>query len=81
MSDVQGILTLLMGVHVTTRVLLLVDLESSYLCYQQINSAKSVDKDVKVLKSKLSDQEVAIKSLEAELVALESRGIFSSIYT
>lgn len=39
----------------------------------QINSAKSVDKDVKVLKSKLSDQEVAIKSLEAELVALESR--------
>ncbi|KAL0357154.1 UNVERIFIED_CONTAM: Kinetochore protein NUF2 [Sesamum calycinum] len=39
---------------------------------EQVNSAKSVDKDVKVLKSKLSDEGVLIKSLEAKLVELQS---------
>ncbi|KAI3445639.1 hypothetical protein Pfo_002304 [Paulownia fortunei] len=40
---------------------------------EQVNSAKSVDKDVKVLKSKLSDEGVLIKSLEAKLVELQSK--------
>ncbi|KAL0422286.1 UNVERIFIED_CONTAM: Kinetochore protein NUF2 [Sesamum latifolium] len=39
---------------------------------EQVNSAKSVDKDVKVLKSKLSDEGILIKSLEAKLVELQS---------
>lgn len=42
--------------------------------YQQVGSAKSVEKDVKVLKSKLSDEGVVIKSLEAKLVELQSKG-------
>ncbi|GFP99199.1 probable kinetochore protein nuf2 [Phtheirospermum japonicum] len=40
---------------------------------EQVNSAKTVDKDVKVLKSKLSDDSVLIKSLEAKLVELQSK--------
>ncbi|KAK6123978.1 hypothetical protein DH2020_042323 [Rehmannia glutinosa] len=40
---------------------------------EQVNSAKSVDKDVKVLKSKLSDEGVLIKSFEAKLVEMQSK--------
>ncbi|KAL7119542.1 hypothetical protein ACP275_02G069400 [Erythranthe tilingii] len=40
---------------------------------EQVNSAKSVDKDVKVLKSKLSDEGVLIKSHEAKLMELQSK--------
>lgn len=40
---------------------------------EQLSSAKSVEKDVKVLKSKLSDEDVLIKSLEAKLVELQSK--------
>ncbi|KAL8520958.1 hypothetical protein ACS0TY_011488 [Phlomoides rotata] len=40
---------------------------------EQATSAKSVDKDVKVLKSKMSDEEVMIKSHEAKLVELQSK--------
>ncbi|KAK6136501.1 hypothetical protein DH2020_029737 [Rehmannia glutinosa] len=41
--------------------------------YAKVNSAKSVDKDVKVLKSKLSDEGVLIKSFEAKLVEMQSK--------
>ncbi|KAL3620860.1 hypothetical protein CASFOL_035772 [Castilleja foliolosa] len=40
---------------------------------EQVNSAKTVDKDVKVLKSNLSDDGVLIKSLEAKLVELQAK--------
>ncbi|XP_051146867.1 kinetochore protein NUF2 homolog [Andrographis paniculata] len=40
---------------------------------EQINSAKSVDKDVKVLKSQLSDEGVLLKSHEAKLLELQSK--------
>ncbi|KAK4438293.1 Kinetochore protein NUF2 [Sesamum alatum] len=40
---------------------------------EQVNSAKSVEKDVKVLKSKLSDEGVLLKSLEAKLVELQTK--------
>ncbi|CAA0841498.1 Unknown protein [Striga hermonthica] len=40
---------------------------------EQVNSAKTVDKDVKILKNKLSDEGVLIKSLEAKLVELQSK--------
>lgn len=40
---------------------------------EQVSSAKSVEKEVKVLKSKLSDEDVLIKSLEAKHVELQSK--------
>ncbi|XP_022861143.1 uncharacterized protein LOC111381578 [Olea europaea var. sylvestris] len=40
---------------------------------EQVNSAKSVEKDVKVLKSKLSDEGVLDKSLEAKIVELQAK--------
>ncbi|KAG8368780.1 hypothetical protein BUALT_Bualt15G0082300 [Buddleja alternifolia] len=40
---------------------------------EKVNSAKSIDKDVKVLKSKLSDEGILIKSLEVKLVELQSK--------
>ena len=42
--------------------------------YKQVSSAKSVEKEVKVLKSKLSDEDVQVKSLEAKLVDMQSKG-------
>ncbi|KAK4401953.1 Kinetochore protein NUF2 [Sesamum angolense] len=47
---------------------------STLEAYAKVNSAKSVDKDVKVLKSKLSDEGVLIKSLEAKLVSTINSG-------
>ncbi|KAL6515232.1 hypothetical protein OROHE_018864 [Orobanche hederae] len=40
---------------------------------EQVISAKKVDKDVKVLKNKLSDEGVLIKSLDAKLAELQSK--------
>ncbi|XP_073272043.1 kinetochore protein NUF2 homolog isoform X2 [Primulina huaijiensis] len=41
--------------------------------YSKVNSGKTVEKDVKVLKSKLGDDGVLNKSLEAKLVELQAR--------
>ncbi|PNY11339.1 kinetochore protein Nuf2-like [Trifolium pratense] len=43
---------------------------------EQVNSAKSVEKDLKAIKVKLGDEEVLEKSLEAKLVEMQSKGIF-----
>ncbi|XP_015055911.1 kinetochore protein NUF2 homolog isoform X1 [Solanum pennellii] len=40
---------------------------------EQVNSTKSIEKDVKVLKLKLSDEEVQEKSLEAKLVERQGK--------
>ncbi|XP_030476821.2 kinetochore protein NUF2 homolog [Syzygium oleosum] len=40
---------------------------------EQVNSAKAIDKDVKALKSKLSDDGILDKSLDAKLVELQGR--------
>ncbi|KAJ1386124.1 Nuf2, N-terminal domain superfamily [Sesbania bispinosa] len=40
---------------------------------EQVNSAKSVEKDLKALKAKLSDEEILEKSLEAKLVERQSK--------
>ncbi|XP_057422081.1 kinetochore protein NUF2 homolog [Lotus japonicus] len=40
---------------------------------EQVNSAKSIEKDLKELKAKLSDEEVLEKSLEAKLVERQSK--------
>ncbi|KAK7319079.1 hypothetical protein RJT34_03792 [Clitoria ternatea] len=40
---------------------------------EQVNSAKSIEKDLKALKVKLSDEEVLEKSLEAKLVERQSK--------
>ncbi|KAK4343291.1 hypothetical protein RND71_036385 [Anisodus tanguticus] len=40
---------------------------------EQVNSTKSIEKDVKVLKQKLSDEEVLEKSLEAKLVERQGK--------
>ncbi|MED6168001.1 hypothetical protein PIB30_008023 [Stylosanthes scabra] len=40
---------------------------------EQVNSAKSVEKELKALKAKLSDEEVLEKSLEAKLVERQSK--------
>ncbi|KAI3412608.1 uncharacterized protein J3R85_017138 [Psidium guajava] len=40
---------------------------------EQVNSAKAIDKDVKALKSKLSDDGVLDKTLDAKLVELQGR--------
>ncbi|XP_027347793.1 kinetochore protein NUF2 homolog [Abrus precatorius] len=40
---------------------------------EQVNSAKSIEKDLKALKAKLSDEEVLEKSLEAKLVERQSK--------
>lgn len=53
--------------------------ELFWLSYQQVSSTKSVEKDVKVLKSKLRDEGVQDKSLEVKLVELQSRGGHSLI--
>lgn len=41
-----------------------------------MNSAKAVDKDVKVLKAKLSDEGVLDMSLEAKVVEWQGKGCF-----
>ncbi|KAH1250943.1 Kinetochore protein NUF2 [Glycine max] len=40
---------------------------------EQVNSAKSIEKDLKALKAKLSDEEILEKSLEAKLVEKQSK--------
>ncbi|KAI4341999.1 hypothetical protein MLD38_026663 [Melastoma candidum] len=40
---------------------------------EQINAAKTIEKDVKALKANLSDEGVSIKSLDAKLVELEGK--------
>ncbi|XP_020213293.1 kinetochore protein NUF2 homolog [Cajanus cajan] len=40
---------------------------------EQVNSAKSVEKDLKALKAKLSDEKILEKSLEAKLVERQSK--------
>ncbi|KAK7399677.1 hypothetical protein VNO78_10865 [Psophocarpus tetragonolobus] len=40
---------------------------------EQVNSAKSIEKDLKVLKAKLSDEEISEKSLEVKLVERQSK--------
>lgn len=40
---------------------------------EQVNSAKSIEKDLKALKTKLSDEELLEKSLEAKLVERQSK--------
>ncbi|CAJ2677209.1 unnamed protein product [Trifolium pratense] len=40
---------------------------------EQVNSAKSVEKDLKAIKVKLGDEEVLEKSLEAKLVEMQSK--------
>ncbi|KAF7847522.1 hypothetical protein BT93_L2880 [Corymbia citriodora subsp. variegata] len=40
---------------------------------EQVNSAKAIDKDVKALKSKLSDDGILDKSLDANLIELQGR--------
>ena len=39
-----------------------------------MNSAKTIEKDLKTLKAKMSDQDVLNKSLEAKLVELQAKG-------
>lgn len=46
----------------------------------QVNSAKSVDKDYKALKAKLSDDGVIEKSLEAKLLERQGKGIDSPLH-
>ncbi|RDX87414.1 hypothetical protein CR513_31113, partial [Mucuna pruriens] len=41
--------------------------------YEQVNSAKAIQKDLKALKAKLSDEEISEKSLEAKLVERQSK--------
>ncbi|XP_057978048.1 kinetochore protein NUF2 homolog isoform X2 [Malania oleifera] len=40
---------------------------------EQVNSAKTIDKDVKALKAKLSDEEMLNKSLDAKLIELQGK--------
>ncbi|KAG9135465.1 hypothetical protein Leryth_007225 [Lithospermum erythrorhizon] len=40
----------------------------------QVNSAKSVEKELKILKSKLSDEAMIVKSLESKLVEMQGKG-------
>ncbi|RDY03534.1 nuf2, partial [Mucuna pruriens] len=40
---------------------------------KQVNSAKAIEKDLKALKAKLSDEEISEKSLEAKLVERQSK--------
>ena len=44
-----------------------------------MNSAKSIEKDVKVLKVKQSDEGMLDKSLEAKLVERQGKGSFYSL--
>lgn len=44
------------------------------IIFEQVNSAKQVEKDVKVLKAKISDDGVLDKSLEANLYKQQGRG-------
>lgn len=39
-----------------------------------MNSAKTIEKDLKTLRAKMSDQDVLSKSLEAKLVELQAKG-------
>ncbi|KAL7194898.1 hypothetical protein ACSBR1_001179 [Camellia fascicularis] len=45
---------------------------------EQVNSAKTIEKDVKVLKVKQSDEEMIDKSLEAKLVEWQGKGTLST---
>lgn len=47
--------------------------------FWQVNSVKSIEKEVKVLKAKLSDEEVLDKSLEAKLVERQGKGSFTCL--
>ncbi|KAK9078920.1 hypothetical protein SSX86_002979 [Deinandra increscens subsp. villosa] len=48
-------------------------LDSNYLVLEQVNSAKQVEKDVKVLKAKISEDGVLDKSLEVKLFEHQGR--------
>lgn len=45
------------------------------LIFLQVNSSKSVEKDVKLLKSKMADEQMLEKSLEAKLVEYQAKGL------
>lgn len=47
--------------------------------WYQVNSAKAVDKDVKVLKAKLSDEGVLDMSLEAKVLEWQGKGFSITI--
>lgn len=48
--------------------------EPNHLVFEQVNSAKQVEKEVKTLKAKNSDDGVLDKSLEAKLFEHQGRG-------